>query len=145
MHDNKQILKSDNKVKTIWKTVKDETGKHSTAEENPSIKIHNTVINSPKLTANSSNTYFVTIVEKLNNGTRKMIWVLALSSALKMETVCFSEMLASTDKSTRHQNPEHHYCHHRENLKSHTMVLEAQQRMRQYHTWVKQSLEPSQI
>jgi hypothetical protein len=27
-----------------------------------------------------------------------------------METVCFSETLASTDKSTRHQNPEeHHY------------------------------------
>jgi hypothetical protein len=29
-------------------------------------------------------------------------------SALKMETVCFSETLASTDKSTRRQNPEEH-------------------------------------
>jgi hypothetical protein len=28
------------------------------------------------------------------------------SSALKMETVCFSDTLASTDKSTQHQNPE---------------------------------------
>jgi hypothetical protein len=29
-------------------------------------------------------------------------------SALKMETVCFSETLASTDESTRRQNPEKH-------------------------------------
>jgi hypothetical protein len=27
---------------------------------------------------------------------------------LKMETVCFSETLASTDESTRRQNPEQH-------------------------------------
>jgi hypothetical protein len=48
-------------------------------------------------------------------------WVLALfqrnilspSLALKMETVCFSEMLTPTDKSTWCQNPEqqhHHIC-----------------------------------
>jgi hypothetical protein len=38
-----------------------------------------------------------------------------------METVCFSETLASTDQSTWCQNPEehHHYRHHCENLKSH--------------------------
>jgi hypothetical protein len=36
-----------------------------------------------------------------------------------METVRFSETLASTDKSTRRQNPEQHYHpHRRENLKS---------------------------
>jgi hypothetical protein len=41
------------------------------------------------------------------------------SSALKMEVVCFSETLASTDKSTRRQNSEQHYHpHRRENLKS---------------------------
>jgi hypothetical protein len=33
-----------------------------------------------------------------------------------METVCFSETLASTDESTRRQNPEEH-SHRRENLK----------------------------
>jgi hypothetical protein len=32
--------------------VKDETGKYSTAAGNPSIKINNNFINSPKLTAN---------------------------------------------------------------------------------------------
>jgi hypothetical protein len=38
-----------------------------------------------------------------------------------METVGFSETLASTDESTRRQNPEeqHHHPHRRENLKSH--------------------------
>jgi hypothetical protein len=39
MHYNKQILESNNKVKTIWKIVKGETGKHSTVEENPLIMI----------------------------------------------------------------------------------------------------------
>jgi hypothetical protein len=39
------------------------------------------------------------------------------SSALKMETECFSESLASTDESTRRQNTEHR--HRRENFKSH--------------------------
>jgi hypothetical protein len=39
------------------------------------------------------------------------------TEGLKMETVCFSKTLASTDESTRRQNPEHH-PHRRENLKS---------------------------
>jgi hypothetical protein len=36
---------------------------------------------------------------------------LFVSSALKMETVCFSETLASTNEYTWHQNPEeqHNY------------------------------------
>jgi hypothetical protein len=42
------------------------------------------------------------------------------SSALKMDTVCLSETLASAYKSTRLQDPEeHHHPHRRENLKSH--------------------------
>jgi hypothetical protein len=47
-------------------------------------------------------------------------WTL-LASALKMETVCFSETLPCTYESTRHQNPEEepHHPHSRENLKSH--------------------------
>jgi hypothetical protein len=47
------------------------------------------------------------------------------SSALKMETVCFSETLASTNESTRRQDPEdhHHHPHRRENLKSHNYLL----------------------
>jgi hypothetical protein len=32
-------------------------------------------------------------------------WVLAL----KMETVCFSETLASIDEPTQRKNPEHHH------------------------------------
>jgi hypothetical protein len=51
-----------------------------------------------------------------------MFWVLApcrLSSALKMEAVCFFETLASTYESTRCQSPDHHHPpHRRENLKS---------------------------
>jgi hypothetical protein len=40
--------------------------------------------------------------------------------ALKMETECFSETLATTDKYARRQNPDdHHHPHRRENLKSH--------------------------
>jgi hypothetical protein len=39
-----------------------------------------------------------------------------------METVCFSETLVSTYKSTRRHNPEQHrHLHHRENLKSHKL------------------------
>jgi hypothetical protein len=42
---------------------------------------------------------------------------------VSMETVCFSEMLASTDKSVWHQNPEeYHHPHCCKNLKSHTVV-----------------------
>jgi hypothetical protein len=45
-------------------------------------------------------------------------WVWA--KAVKMETVCFSETLASTNESTRRQNPkeQHRHVHRRENLKS---------------------------
>jgi hypothetical protein len=45
-----------------------------------------------------------------------------ITSALKMEAVCFSKTLASTDQSTQCQNPEEHYHYHHccENLKSHT-------------------------
>jgi hypothetical protein len=35
----------DDKVKTIRRFAKDETGRHSTVEENPLIKINNNVIN----------------------------------------------------------------------------------------------------
>jgi hypothetical protein len=33
----------------------------------------------------------------------------AKASVMKMETVCFSETLASTDESARRQNPEEHH------------------------------------
>jgi hypothetical protein len=41
-----------------------------------------------------------------------------------METVCFSETLASANMSIWHQNPEeHHHSHHHENLKSHKLKV----------------------
>jgi hypothetical protein len=49
MYYDKYILESDNRVKAIWKIVKDETGKHSTVDENLSIKINSNVTNTPKL------------------------------------------------------------------------------------------------
>lgn len=48
------ILKSNNKVKTILKIIKDRI-----VEENPSIKVNNYVINSFKLTENSFDIYFL--------------------------------------------------------------------------------------
>jgi hypothetical protein len=50
--------------------VKDKTGQHSTAEENPSAKVNNTVINIPKLMQPHNNTYFLTTVDKLDSGTK---------------------------------------------------------------------------
>jgi hypothetical protein len=54
------------------------------------------------------------------------------SSALKMETVCFFEMLAPTYESTRRQNSEeqHYHPHPRENLKSEYTALFIDQRIR---------------
>jgi hypothetical protein len=60
------VLEYDNKVITVWKIVKEEAGEHNTAEENPSRKVNNSVINSPKFIADSFNTHFQTAVEKLN-------------------------------------------------------------------------------
>lgn len=57
---NKQTTKSDNKVQAIQITVKDKTSEHSTAEENTSIQVSNCVIHTPKPTASSFNTYFLT-------------------------------------------------------------------------------------
>jgi hypothetical protein len=48
----------------------------------------------------------------------------SVTSVLKMETVRFSETLASNSQSTRRPNPEehHHYRHRRENLKFHISI-----------------------
>jgi hypothetical protein len=69
MHYNKQILESNNKAKAVWKIVKKETGKHSTEEVTPSIKINDNAIQNPKLLANTFNIYFLTIIERMNNNT----------------------------------------------------------------------------
>jgi hypothetical protein len=45
------------------------------------------------------------------------------TSALKMEIVCFSETLASTDESTRRQNPEEYHPDRRENVRSQNTLL----------------------
>jgi hypothetical protein len=56
MHYNKEILESNNKVKAVWKIVKKETGRYSTEEATPSIKINDNAIQNPKLLANSFST-----------------------------------------------------------------------------------------
>jgi hypothetical protein len=50
---------------------------------------------------------------------------LLITSALKMETACFSEMLISTNQSTQHLNPKDHHPngHHHENLKSYNYKM----------------------
>jgi hypothetical protein len=65
------------------------------------------------------------------------------SSALKMETVCFSETFASKDESTRRQNPEvHHHPHRRESLRSYMCVLCLHSgRQIAYNTWSKYRLD----
>jgi hypothetical protein len=65
----KNTIESDNKVKAVWIIVKKDTGKYSTEEVTPSIKINGNVIKNPKLVADSFNTYFLTIVERMNNDT----------------------------------------------------------------------------
>jgi hypothetical protein len=69
MHYNKQILESNNKVKAVWKIVKKETGKYSTEEVTPPIKIDDDAIQNPKPLANTFSTYFLTIIERMNNNT----------------------------------------------------------------------------
>jgi hypothetical protein len=51
----------------------------------------------------------------------KMMMFFLFSLALKMETVCSSETLESTDESTHRQNPEHHH-HHQSKLFSERFV-----------------------
>jgi hypothetical protein len=70
IHYNKLILKSDNKARAIWKIVKDETSKHTTSEGNP-VKVNNSVINNPKLIADSFNIYFLPVIEKLKKYTKR--------------------------------------------------------------------------
>jgi hypothetical protein len=53
-------------IKTIWKIVKNETCKLFNAESS-SIKINNNIVNTPKLIANSFNTYFLSTVVQLYN------------------------------------------------------------------------------
>jgi hypothetical protein len=40
LHYNKLLLESDNKIKTVWRTVKLETGEYSRAEENKPVMIY---------------------------------------------------------------------------------------------------------
>jgi hypothetical protein len=68
-HYNKQMLQSDNKVQTVQKIVKKETGKYSTKEVTQSIQINDNTIKNSKLSANSFNIYFLTITERTNNDT----------------------------------------------------------------------------
>jgi capsular polysaccharide biosynthesis protein len=67
MHFSKLIVESDNKEKTVWKIVKQATLKQSTDIEIPPIKINDNIVNDPKHIANSFNTYFLTIVERMNS------------------------------------------------------------------------------
>jgi hypothetical protein len=46
-----------------------------------------------------------------------------VTSPLKMETVCFSKMLISTNQFTWHLNPEEHLHHCHKNIKSHYIRL----------------------
>lgn len=69
MHYSKQMLESDNKLKAIWKIVKQEIGKYSSEEVTPPIMMKDNVIKNPKLNANPFNTYFLTVMERMNNDT----------------------------------------------------------------------------
>jgi hypothetical protein len=58
MHFNRLIVESDNKVKTVWKIVKKETGKRSKDIEISPIKINDNTINNSKHITNSLKTIF---------------------------------------------------------------------------------------
>jgi capsular polysaccharide biosynthesis protein len=67
MHFNKLIVESDNKVKTVWKIVKKETGKQSTDTAIQPIKVNDNIVHDSKHIANSFNNYFSMTVKRMNS------------------------------------------------------------------------------
>jgi hypothetical protein len=64
------------------------------------------------------------------------------TSALKMETLFFSETPASTYESTRRHNPEEHgHLLRRENLKSRIILVKFMQIIRELQTFCKKSVD----
>jgi hypothetical protein len=65
-HYNRLIAKCNNKIKTIWNIIKKETGKVHSMEQVPFLLMNNEELTDPKNMANTFNTFFLTITEKLN-------------------------------------------------------------------------------
>jgi hypothetical protein len=66
---NRQILESNNKIKTAWEIVKVESGKKTINEDVQVLNIDGKSTNNPQSIASAFNEYFLSLVEKiyLNN------------------------------------------------------------------------------
>jgi hypothetical protein len=62
---NSQIIESNNKIKTTWEIVKDESGKKIINEDVQVLNIDGKATNSPQAIASAFNEYFLSLVEKI--------------------------------------------------------------------------------
>jgi hypothetical protein len=67
MYNNKKIVESINKSKSIWDLIKEETGKLKASYETINIKDNGEIISEPSNVAQLFNTYFTEIVGKLQS------------------------------------------------------------------------------
>jgi hypothetical protein len=65
-HYNRIIAKSNNKIKTIWNIIKQETGKMHATEQMPSLLINDEKIEDPEKVADIFNSFFLSTAENLN-------------------------------------------------------------------------------
>lgn len=66
MYLNEKIQNSDNKIKTIWDIIKNETNRYSKSENITCIKINDSKIDNPKSIANHFNDFYINIIQNLN-------------------------------------------------------------------------------
>jgi hypothetical protein len=65
-HNNRLIAKSDNKIKTTWNIIKQETRKILVTEQIPSL-LTNEKMKAPEKVADVFNSFFLSIAENLNS------------------------------------------------------------------------------
>jgi hypothetical protein len=61
------MAKSNNKIRTTWNIIKEETGKgHPIEQAPPSLLVNNEKLTDPSMVANAFNNFLLTVAEKLN-------------------------------------------------------------------------------
>jgi hypothetical protein len=60
------MAKFDNKIKTTWNIIKQETGKLHVTEQMPSLLMNDEEIKDPEKVSNVFNSFFLSIAENLN-------------------------------------------------------------------------------
>ena len=73
MEHDKLILNSDNKVKTTWGTISEESGRNKKRSEIQALKIEGKKITDQQTTAEPFNEYFVAIAENVKRQSNNLI------------------------------------------------------------------------